>query len=51
MSSLRSDTAKETGTAGPDIRIDTEVLTALSVGDDGSETEPKICRWLECWRR
>lgn len=51
MSSLRSDAASETATDGPAIRIDTEVLTALSFVGDGSETEPKICRWLDCWRR
>jgi hypothetical protein len=47
MSSVQSDATGETGL---DIRIDTEVLEALSVGGERAETEPKISRWLDCWR-
>jgi hypothetical protein len=48
MGSVRSDGTTENG---PDIRIDTEVLGALSLGDESEDREPKICRWLACWRR
>ena len=47
MGSVQSDATAETGL---DIRIDTEVLEALSLGDEGTGAEPKICRWLDCWR-
>lgn len=51
MSNIQSDDTDETGTGGPDIHIDTEVLEAFSPYVESAGTEPKISRWLDCWRR